>query len=1111
MEWPGSVRYRVECRLKRGGEGEIFKAKDQILGRWVALKRLRLDSEESGERLVREARLQARLSHRNICPIYDTGWQDGYAFIVLPYVEGPGLLDWVNEMSVLEKTALIRDVAAALEAAHQDGLIHGDIKPGNILLSVDKDGKKTALLSDFGLARLMAEECDRQSSDAILGSPQYMSPEQVEEDPRPADMSSDIFSLGAMAFEILGGRPAFDGKTYPQIIEQISRCNPPSLRTLDRRISPDLEAVIMKCLARKPSQRYASVGEMIADIDNVLQGRSVRARPLSFWHRQTRRALKNKPFLLSAASSVFFLIVFLALLVHNQRDAARLAEVASRFGREIEEIGSIMRQAYLMPPHPIINDLSEVRRRLVQLELEVVQDGKDQNGAGHFALGRGYYILRDLEKARRYLEKAKSLGFSHETVSVELAEVLGELYNRNLRWVERQPDSEVRTYQRRKLEREYLAVSRSLLEYAGFSKQRSRDIVLARLAFYQGDIDTSMEHIARARRSDARNYEVMMLEGDILQLSGESVWNEGQTEEALKLYKEAVVAYDSAREIGRSDPLVYLRLGQIFEKCASVEISTRGRDVELNLKRAESYCRQALEIDPHRIETLIALAAVHYRQGEYVYSMQKDPSVQLDQVEMYSRQVLALDPNDADAWRIKGLAFMRRGRFWVKSGHDPRSHFTTAASCFERAIALNPNDPSLRLDLVWTHVYHGYQLTNVGVFAEDVLRRAVSSARELSAAFPDLGRAYESLGGANYFLSHYLHCRGVVYHQHCLDSVDAYRKALALNPETVQTYNSLVISILALTRGGGSAAKGQVETHNELLELIGRGLALNSELPVLHNCLGLVYADMALEELESGRNPDSFLVRMNEAFLRGERLGQRDVLASQYGIMAFRMRAQWSLWSGIDAAVEIDEVDRLYKSGKSINPVYLELDNEYASFLLVSAEKELLKERDPEALLTLAENLLKKALQIKGDHAFAQLLMARCHILKAFWHMVVKGSVPDGDLKRAEALLQGEWNLPEVLYRRGLMRVQMLFGRVLSRPLKEGTDEIELDLLTASLELVRTTMPNRVEGRFWNMLIGMIQSSSEPNLDVFGRQYAMSWLSFLRRAKTVRGFALSAL
>jgi serine/threonine protein kinase len=257
-----SDRYALKDRIGRGGMGEVYAADDQRLEREVAVKLLRADLAEEPamcRRFENEARATARLTHPNVVGIFDTGVQDGVPYLVMERLPGTTLGDRMRAGTLNEEEArlLAFDVLAALAAAHDAGIVHRDVKPGNVLFASDGRAKVT----DFGIAKI-AEGLDQTATAMLLGTPVYMAPERFHG--APATPRSDLYSLGVVLYEALSGRKPFTGDNAMAIAHSVDRSDYPPLASLRPDLSAQLIGVVDRALAREPERRFDSADAMAA-------------------------------------------------------------------------------------------------------------------------------------------------------------------------------------------------------------------------------------------------------------------------------------------------------------------------------------------------------------------------------------------------------------------------------------------------------------------------------------------------------------------------------------------------------------------------------------------------------------------------------------------------------------------------------------------------------------------------------------------------------------------------------------------------------------------------------------------------------------------------------
>ena len=274
-----SGRYELSHLVARGGMAEVYRAHDRLLDRPVALKVLfpELSVDRSFvERFRREAQAAANLSHPNIVPVFDWGEDEGTYFIVMEFVDGRPLSSILRSAGPLhpDRAAEVgADVAGALSYAHRHGVVHRDVKPGNVLLTDEGLVKVT----DFGIARAINTEESLTQTGAVMGTATYFSPEQAEG--LGVDGRSDIYSLGVVLYEMVTGRPPFLGESPVAVASKHVRETPPAPRDVNPSVPPDFEAIIMKCMAKAPDYRYATGEDLRVDLLRFREGHAVAATP----------------------------------------------------------------------------------------------------------------------------------------------------------------------------------------------------------------------------------------------------------------------------------------------------------------------------------------------------------------------------------------------------------------------------------------------------------------------------------------------------------------------------------------------------------------------------------------------------------------------------------------------------------------------------------------------------------------------------------------------------------------------------------------------------------------------------------------------------------------
>jgi serine/threonine protein kinase len=329
-EAPQSVAgYDILSTLGRGAMGVVYKARQRGLNRLVALKMILSGEHAAAHELARfqaEAEAVARLHHPNIVQIYEVGEEQGRPFFSLEFVDGTSLDKKANgtPFPPREAAVLVEKLAGAMEYAHHNGIIHRDLKPANVLLTQDDTPK----IGDFGLAKRIDEDAGQTRTGTVLGTPSYMAPEQAEGRLKDVGPLSDQYSLGAILYELLTGRPPFKGSTILDTLNQLRTLEPVPPIQFQPGVPRDLETISLKCLQKDPARRYASCEALAADLRRFLAGEPILARPVGVGERLWRWCKRNPRvaalsaavaglLLFSAVSMAVFTVVFRA-----QRDRA---------------------------------------------------------------------------------------------------------------------------------------------------------------------------------------------------------------------------------------------------------------------------------------------------------------------------------------------------------------------------------------------------------------------------------------------------------------------------------------------------------------------------------------------------------------------------------------------------------------------------------------------------------------------------------------------------------------------------------------------------------------------------------------------------------------------
>ena len=407
--------FEILEELHRGGQGLVYKARQKTPNRLVALKVLREDTQgkvRERVRFEREIELAASLHHPNIVTVYETGVASGRRYLVMEYVDGRRLDEYLAQkaVSVREKVRLLLKIGRAVQAAHQRGVIHRDLKPGNVL--VDREGEPRVL--DFGIARaadnLPSSEGDLTFVGEFLGTLAYSSPEQVGGDGRHVDVRSDVYSLGVVSYEVLTGRLPY---ALPEDLEGAVRCiretSPAPVSGAGEDVDGELETVLFTALAKDVERRYSSAEAFCEDLQRYLDGAPLAARRDSRWY-VLRKNLRRHRVAVGLAVAAFVLItgfaVTMAVLYQRAERAAQRAIRTQRF--LLDTIASV--NAWSLGPDATLFDVLALAERGIETELA---NQPDVEADLRYTLGLTYASVRHDAAAREHLQAAYDFYVRH--------------------------------------------------------------------------------------------------------------------------------------------------------------------------------------------------------------------------------------------------------------------------------------------------------------------------------------------------------------------------------------------------------------------------------------------------------------------------------------------------------------------------------------------------------------------------------------------------------------------------------------------------------------------------------------------------------------------------
>jgi serine/threonine protein kinase len=395
IEIPG---YEVLAEVGRGGMGVVYKARQLQPDRIVALKMLLAGKRARPEermRFLREAEAVAQLQHPNIVPLYEAGQHGHLPYFTLEFVPGGSLANLLRSKPLppRDAAALVEQLALGMQYAHERGIIHRDLKPGNILLgevsgeAANGKGRDPThysprthqpKITDFGLAKNIADRTALTAMGAVLGTPSYMAPEQARGEAKEVGATADIYALGAILYECLTGRPPFQGPTTADTLLQVLQEEPVPPSRLQRTMPRDLETICLKCLEKVPNHRYASARELAEDLRRFLAQEPIRARPVGRWERLIKWCRRHPAVSALSATVVLLTLVAAALVTWQWREAVTaLTELRSEKTARARRLAATLPDAAPGRVPAILEELEGNREEVLPFLRQLYSEEKD--------------------------------------------------------------------------------------------------------------------------------------------------------------------------------------------------------------------------------------------------------------------------------------------------------------------------------------------------------------------------------------------------------------------------------------------------------------------------------------------------------------------------------------------------------------------------------------------------------------------------------------------------------------------------------------------------------------------------------------------------------------
>jgi len=691
-------RLTLKGVLGIGGMGEVHRAWDAGLERPVAVKFVRSSDPKEADRLLLEARLQARVEHPNVVRVHDTGTLGGRPCILLQLVEGRTFADLDTGTDWRLKVSLAAQAARGLGAAHRQGLVHRDVKPANILVEETPEGIQ-ALLSDFGLAR--DEEGGLTRSGLMMGTVDFMAPEQVTGE-APVDFRADIYGLGATLYAVLAGRPPFrsspgataqahstqglhgvtpEGDLHPgDLLRRVLEARPRPLSIEVPGLPKDLDIVVAKAMEKEPVQRYAMAEALAEDLERVLRGEPILARPMGWMEQGAKWARRNPIPARAALAGLLAVLAAGGFASWNSRRSTLEALEAAQLGGEAKAFELRLRMAHLAPAHDLRPVHTELRAGLARLA--------GRRGAGSaaadYARGRRFVLLNERGAAPPALGGGRKKGYQGAGLDAALGLVYGRIYQRDLVALEGLQDPAFRARRIADLQQRFRTPALAHLRVAG-----GDPLLQAEASFLNDSYDETRRLAMEVRRLDPERAEATLLAARVWYREGRDAYNNRDLAKAEACAKQGILVAQGLLEDFRSDPAVPILLGGFKDLLVSV-VNDRGGDAKPLVAEGMAFVERALALDPESQEAWILkiqlLASRTKIAAEEVHGSLDRAKTLLEA----TRKLVALDPQSAKAQQLLSYALYAVGHEMDSMGQDPAPIYVEGFKAGMEADRLEP-------------------------------------------------------------------------------------------------------------------------------------------------------------------------------------------------------------------------------------------------------------------------------------------------------------------------------------------------------------------------------------------------------------------------------------
>lgn len=638
------------------------------------------------DRFMRERQILSDLNHPNIAQLYDAGVTDqGLPWFVMEYIKGEDIINYAknNHLNIEQRILLIKQVCDALAYSHEQGVVHRDIKPTNILVNDDK----TIKLLDFGIAS-SEEEKSLTMTGAVIGTPGYMSPEQAKGLTNEIDRRTDIFSLGVLLYKLIKHDMPFRAESISEISYKIIHDEP---TLLGNQIPVELQAITFKCLEKKVENRYSSIKRLQNDLDAYLRGDVVSARKVTLIGRLFKKIKKHPVYSTFIIVAIISTIMGISYGIYQSFESIKKLQVSEKYLAKTQDLKAKIRRIHMMPLHSVQDEYLMIDDEIEQLRVEIEDNGIDDSGLSYFALGEANFNMKSFTSALKYYQIAQQKGWQ----SNELYSGLG--FTLLAKWTKDKKQANGITNKEDKVQ--FLANLKSetfipALAYLKKAQKGASDVnfLIARLAYVEEDYDRALEYAEKEIQANPWHYEALRLASEVYLFKFKSVGREKGYDVATQYLDLSNQKLEQSIEIGRSDPFNYT------SRCTNASIDVQIKkmlklsdELLVAFDKGVEYCQGALALKPKAHSPWSSLNILYSTKAWLLESQNQTAQSVYQEALLITNKGLEIHPQNFYLLSYKIKPLIKLADYAISQGNDPDEFYIEAIETAGKAVKINPD------------------------------------------------------------------------------------------------------------------------------------------------------------------------------------------------------------------------------------------------------------------------------------------------------------------------------------------------------------------------------------------------------------------------------------